>query len=187
MFKNLCLSDISLLDDFFNNCNVSEDHRDDAWHQIKNYLHTDDSYRAYINIEDDIILSAVFMRDLIEQKCRILDFISTRKGISIYINKVGELVDYAISDGENRGFYRFYTVLTEEMLETVDVLKKKNLIFTWRNRYDTYVDESINPKYLSQFYIHWTYIMNSTLREQRKIIRHHHLKPDHYFCTEQIS
>jgi hypothetical protein len=119
------------------------------------------------------------MRELIEQKVQVLDFIVSRKGVSIFKNRVGEVVDYAIRFGEQKGIYRFYTFLTDDMLHTVDVLKKKNSIFTWRERYDTYVDEIIEPQHFSSCYLHWVYLMNTTVRTHRKIVRHHHLKPSY--------
>ena len=178
-FEKLKKSDVDLLLEFFSHCNTSDDHRPDSFEKIIYYLQTVDSYNAYVNIENGKILSAAFMRDLIEQKSRVLDLILTRKDISIYRNKVGKLVDYAVAEGEQRGYFRFYTVLTEGMKDTVDALMKKDLVFPWRKRYDTYVDEIIEPFNLSTYYLHWTYIMNSTLRNHRKVIRHHHLKPEY--------
>jgi hypothetical protein len=182
-FKRLEKSEIELLTEFFSCCNTSEDHRYDSFEKIIYYLQTDDFYNAYINIEDDVILSVVFMRDLTEQKSRVLDLILTRKNVSIYQNKVGKLVDYAVKEGEQRGYFRFYTVLTEDMKDTVDELMKKDLVFPWRKRYDTYVDEIIEPYHMSLNYLHWGYLMNTTLRAQRKLIRHHHLKPEYYSTT----
>jgi hypothetical protein len=120
------------------------------------------------------------MRELVEQKAQVLDFIVSRNGVSIFKNRVGEVVDHAIRFGEQKGIYRFYTFLTDDMLNTVDVLKKKNSIFTWRERYDTYVDEVIEPECFSQYYLHWVYLMNTTIRKHRKIVRHHHLKSEYY-------
>lgn len=178
-FKKLESSEINLLPEFFSQSNTSNDHRSDSFEKIIYYLRTIDSYTAYVNIEDGQILSAAFMRDLVEQKVRSLDLILTRKHVSIYRNKVGELVDYAIIDGENRGYYRFYTVLTEDMKDTVDTLMKKDLVFPWRKRYDTYIDEIVEPKNLSLNYLHWTYLLNTTIRNQRKLIRQHHLKSEY--------
>lgn len=179
-FEKLEKSDVGSLKEFFSHCNTSDDHRSDSFEKIVYYLQTVDSYNAYVNIENGKILSAAFMRDLNEQKSRVLDLILTRKDISIYRNKVGKLVDYAVAEGERRGYFRFYTVLTEDMKDTVDALMEKDLVFPWRKRYDTYVDEIIEPLHLSVFYLHWNYLMNSTLRFHRKIVRHHHLKPDYY-------
>jgi hypothetical protein len=178
MFKKFESRETDLLKDFFDNSNVSEKHRIDSFDKILEYLETDEDYICYINLDNGMILSSVFMRDLREQKCRVLDFISSRKNISVYRNKVGELVDYGIKEGEERGFYRFYTVLTEEMKETVDVLMKKNLVFPWRKRYDTYVDEIIDPNNFTNYSLHWIYLLNTTVRDHRKVIRHHHLKEE---------
>lgn len=178
-FKKLEKSDLNLLIDFFPHCNTSNDHRSDSFEKIIYYLRTVDSYNAYVNIENGIVLSGAFMRDLIEQKSRVLDLILTRKDVSIYQNKVGKLVDYAVAEGEQRGYFRFYTVLTEDMKDTVDTLMKKDLVFPWRRRYDTYIDEIIEPKHMSLNHLHWIYLMNTTLRSQKKLIRHHHLKPEY--------
>jgi hypothetical protein len=144
------------------------------------FLKTDDNYRAFANFIEESIVGICFMRELYNEKAQVLDFIVTRKNIPIRQNRIGEVVDYAIKFGETKGIYRFYTFLTAEMLDTVDVLMKKNLVFTWRERYDTYIDEIIEPRHMSNYRIHWTYIMNSTLREHKKIVRHHHLKPEFY-------
>ena len=180
MIRQITVQDIDQLQTFFRVSNFSEDHRIDTNQMVLFYLKTDSYYRGFANFEDDEIVSVCFMRELVLQKSQVLDFIATKKDISIRKNKVGGVVDYAIKFGEYKGIYRFYTFLTEEMLDTVDVLKKKNLVFTWRERYDTYVDEIVELRHLSIYYLHWTYIMNSTLRNHRKIIRHHHLKSDYY-------
>lgn len=180
MIRQIAQSDFEKLENFFKESNFSDDHRFDTSRMVLLYLKTDPYYRGFANFIDNEIVGVCFMRELTIQKAQVLDFIATRKGISIRKNQIGEVVDYAIKFGEFKGIYRFYTFLTEEMLDTVDVLKKKNLIFTWRERYDTYIDEIVEPQHLSTFYLHWTYIMNSTLRKHRKIIRHHHLKPCYY-------
>lgn len=179
MITQLDNNNLHLLEDFFLNASNSEDHRTDSFDQIFYYLKTDEYYRAFVNLDDGKILSVCFMRELIEQKVQILDLIVARKNTTIFKNKVGEVVDYAIRFGEEKGIFRFYTFLTSDMLNTVDVLKKKNLIFTWRERYDTYVDEIVEPQCFSQYYLHWIYLMNSTIREHKKIVRHHHLKPEY--------
>lgn len=178
--KQITSDDLEMLDDFFLDAVTSEDHRSDSSANIKFLLESDQYYRGFANIENGRILSVCFMRELIEQKAQILDIIIARKNVSILKNKVGEVVDYAIRFGESKGIFRFYTCLTDDMLNTVDVLKKKNLVFTWRERYDTYADERIEPMCFTKYYLHWLYIMNSTLRTQRKIIRHHHLKQEYY-------
>ena len=181
MIKNIEKKNIDDLKNFFENAVTSDDHRHDSFSQIVNNLIIDEYYRGFAKFDNDgKILSACFMRELVEQKAQILDRIVSRKSISIYKNCVGEVVDHAIRFGEQKGIHRFYTFLTDDMLNTVDVLKKKNLVFTWRERYDTYVDEIIESKYFSTYYLHWLYIMNSTVRDHRKIIRHHHLKPEYY-------
>lgn len=180
MIRQIEKKDFELLDDFFENAVVSDDHRFDSFKMVKYYLETDEYYRGFAKFEEDKILSVCFIRELIEQKCQVLDFIVSRKTVSIFQNKVGEVVDFAIAFGEKKRIYRFYTCLTEDMLDTVDVLKRKNLIFTWRNRYDTYVDEIVEPRFFSTFYLHWNYLMNTTVRNHRKIIRHHYLKPEYY-------
>lgn len=180
MIRQIENNDLDLLDDFFKNAVVSDDHRPDTFSMVPYYLKTDEYYRGFAKFEEDKILSVCFMREIIEQKCQVLDFIVSRKSVPIYRNKVGEVVDYAIRFGERKGIYRFYTCLTDDMLNTVDVLKKKNLVFTWRERYDTYVDEGIDPKTFTYYYLHWNYMMNSTIRNHRKIVRHHHLKPEYY-------
>lgn len=180
MIKQLEKNNFHLLEDFFAHATVSEDHRKDSFVRIMDNLQTDEYYRAFVKIDGEKILSVCFMRELVEQKVQVLDLIISRKETSILKNRVGEVVDYAIKFGERKGIYRFYTFLTDDMLNTVDVLKKKNLIFTWRERYDTYVDEIIESQNFSKFYLHWLYIMNSTVRDHRKIIRHHHLKPEYY-------
>lgn len=187
MIKQLNKDDLDDLKLFFENANTSNDHRSDTFTMALNYLQADEYYRGFANFLNGEIVSVCFMRELTLQKAQILDFIATKKQISIRSNKVGEVVDYAIRFGENKGIYRFYTCLTEEMLDTVDVLKKKNLVFTWRERYDTYIDEIIEPRHLSTYYLHWTFIMNSTLREHRKIVRHHHLKPEYYSTTNVLE
>lgn len=187
MIRQITDKDYSLLETFFVNSNFSDDHRSDTSEMVLKYLKTNVYYRGFANFVDNEIVSVCFMRELTLQKTQILDFIATKKGVSIRKNQVGEVVDYAIRFGEDKGIFRFYTFLTEEMLDTVDVLKKKNLVFTWRERYDTYVDEVLEPQHLSTFYLHWTYIMNSTLRHQRKIIRHHHLKPEYYSKINESS
>jgi len=178
--RQINITDLEMLKEFFENAVTSDDHRSDSFDYIQNYLKTDEYYRGFANIEANKILSVCFMREIIEQKVQILDIIISRKNVSIFKNKVGEVVDYAIRFGEKKGIYRFYTCLTDDMLNTVDVLKKKNLIFTWRERYDTYIDEKIEAKCFTKYYLHWIYSMNSTIRKQRKIIRHHHLKPEYY-------
>ena len=180
MIRLITTADFRDLKLFFKESNFSDDHRLDTDQMVINYLETDCYYRGFANLVNDEIVSVCFMRELTLQKAQVLDFIATKKGISIRVNRVGEVVDHAIKFGELKGIYRFYTFLTEEMLDTVDVLKKKNLVFTWRERYDTYIDEIVEPLNLSTYYLHWTYIMNSTLRNHRKIIRHHHLKSDYY-------
>ena len=179
MFKLLNYTEKNLLKDFFIDANISENHRKDSFEKILEYLEHDRNYICYINIENEIVLSAVFMRDIKELKCRVLDFISSKKNVTIYKHKVGHLVDYAVKEGENRGFYRFYTLLTEEMKDTVDILKQKDMVFPWRKRYDTYVDEIIDPCCFSNYSLHWVYLMNTTLRDHKKLVRHHHLKPEY--------
>ena len=181
MIRQITALDLNQLETFFKESNFSDDHRFDTSRMVLLYLKTDSYYRGFANFVNDEIVSVCFMRESTLQKAQVLDFIATKKGISIRVNSVGEVVDHAIKFGEAKGIYRFYTFLTEDMLDTVDVLKKKNLVFTWRERYDTYVDEIIEPRHLSTYYFHWTYIMNSTLRNHRKIIRHHHLKPGYYY------
>lgn len=181
MIRQLTKDDIPALVEFFADAITSEDHRADTFDMVPYYLTTDEYYRGFAKFIDDQIVSVCFMRELIEQKVQILDFIVSRKNVSIFKNKVGEVVDYAIRFGENKGIYRFYTFLTDDMLNTVDVLKKKNLVFTWRERYDTYVDEVVEPGCFSGYYLHWNYLMNSTVRSHRKIVRHHHLKPNYTF------
>lgn len=180
MIRQLLAQDLNSLDNFFENAMISEDHRSDSFSKIIYYLKTDEYYRAFANFENDKILSVCFMREIIEQKCQVLDLIVSRKLTSIYKNKVGNVVDYAIRYGEHKGIYRFYTCLTDNMLDTVDVLKKKNLVFTWRERYDTYVDEIIEPQCFTSYYMHWNYLMNTTVRNHKKIVRHHHLKSEYY-------
>jgi hypothetical protein len=180
MIRQIITSDLDNLKIFFKESNFSQDHRLDTSEMVLRYLKTDCYYRGFVNFLDGEIVSVCFMRELTLQKAQVLDFIATKKGTTIRKNRVGEVVDYAIKFGEAKGIYRFYTFLTEEMLDTVDVLKKKNLVFTWRERYDTYIDEVIEPLNLSTYYLHWIYIMNSTLRNHRKVIRHHHLKPEYY-------
>jgi hypothetical protein len=180
MIRLITTADFRDLKLFFKESNFSDDHRLDTSQMVINYLETDCYYKGFANFLDNEIVSVCFMRELTLQKAQVLDFIATKKRIPIRVNRVGEVVDHAIKFGESKGIYRFYTFLTEEMLDTVDVLKKKNLVFTWRERYDTYVDEIVEPRHLSIYYLHWTYIMNSTLRNHRKIIRHHHLKSDYY-------
>jgi hypothetical protein len=184
MIRQIFSDDHIELKKFFSLANFSNDHRSDTFDMALHYLITDEYYRGFANFINDEIVSVCFMRELTMQKAQVLDFIATKKGVSIRTNRVGEVVDYAIKFGEAKGIYRFYTFLTEEMLDTVDVLKKKNLVFTWRERYDTYIDEVIESRHLSIYYIHWTYIMNSTLRSHRKIVRHHHLKPEYYSITK---
>lgn len=186
MIRQLLVSDLELLEEFFQVATTSEDHRPDTFSMVPYYLSTDEYYRGFAKFDDTgKILSACFMRELVEQKVQVLDFIVARKDVSIFKNRVGEVVDYAICFGEKKGIYRFYTFLTDDMLNTVDVLKKKNLVFTWRERYDTYVDEIIEPQCFSRYYLHWVYLMNTTVRNHRKIVRHHHLKPDHYDRTTE--
>jgi len=181
VIRQILLSDLRSLEEFFQSAMTSEDHRADTFSVVPYYIATDDYYRGFAKFDDSgRILSACFIRELVEQKTQVLDFIVSRTGISIFKNRVGEVVDYAIRFGEQKGIYRFYTFLTDDMLNTVDVLKKKNSIFTWRERYDTYVDEVIEPECFSQYYLHWVYLMNTTIRKQRKIVRHHHLKPKYY-------
>ena len=181
MIRQIVLSDLRSLEEFFQSAMTSEDHRADTFSVVPYYLATDDYYRGFAKFDDSgKILSACFMRELVEQKVQVLDFIVSRTGVSIFKNRVGEVVDHAIRFGEQKGIYRFYTFLTDDMLNTVDVLKKKNSIFTWRERYDTYVDEVIEPESFSQYYLHWVYLMNTTVRKHRKIVRHHHLKPEYY-------
>jgi len=177
--RQITLDDIDLLLEFFENSNTSDDHRPDTFNIVPYLLRTDENYRGFANFIEGRIVSVCFMKELTEQKAQVLDFISTRTGTSIFKNRVGEVVDYAIRFGENKGIYRFYTFLTEEMLGTVDVLKKKNLVFTWRERYDTYLDETIEKDCFSKYYLHWVHIMNSTVRQHKKNVRHHHLKPEY--------
>jgi len=181
MIRQILLSDLQSLEEFFQSAMTSDDHRSDTFSMIPYYLTIDEYYRGFAKFDDDgKILSACFMRELVEQKVQILDFIVSRKNVSIFKNRVGEVVDHAIRFGERLGIYRFYTFLTDDMLNTVDTLKKKNLVFTWRERYDTYVDEIIEPQCFSRYYLHWVYLMNTTVRNHRKIVRHHHLKLEYY-------
>ena len=187
MIKQIGSADLKILEEFFQNALTSEDHRPDTFAMIPYYLSTDEYYRGFANFDEHgKILSVCFMRELIEQKVQVLDFIVSRKGVSIFKNRVGEVVDYAIRFGEQKGIYRFYTFLTDDMLNTVDVLKKKYSIFTWRERYDTYIDEIIEPQHFSSCYLHWVYLMNTTVRTHRKIVRHHHLKPEYYDKTIEL-
>lgn len=174
--KQLLPEEYYLLDEFFDNCVVSDDHRTDSFEKIKQRLRSDCYYRCFVNIEEDIIVSVCFMKELLEQKAQVLDLILARKGVSIFKNRVGDVVDYALVFGENKGIYRFYTCLSEDMLDTVDQLKKKNLIFKWRERYDTYLDEIIPLEHFTSYHLHWNHLMNSTVRKKDKFIRHHHLK-----------
>lgn len=180
MIKQIEKKDLVILNDFFENAVVSDDHRSDSFSMILYLLETDEFYRGFAKFEENKILSACFMREIVEQKCQVLDLIVSRKTVPIYKNKIGEVVDYAIKFGEKKGIYRFYTCLTDNMLDTVDALKKKNLIFTWRDRYDTYIDEVVEPKSFTSYYLHWNYLLNMTVRNHRKIIRHHHLKSEYY-------
>jgi hypothetical protein len=181
MIKQIGSADLKILEEFFQNAMTSEDHRPDTFAMIPYYLSTDEYYRGFAKVDNDgKILSICFMRELVEQKAQVLDFIVSRKGVSIFKNQVGAVVDHAIRFGEQKGIYRFYTFLTDDMLNTVDVLKKKNSIFTWRERYDTYVDQVIESECFTKYYLHWVYLMNTTIRTHRKIVRHHHLKPEYY-------
>jgi hypothetical protein len=177
--KQLIPEDFSKLEDFFANATTSDDHRSDSFTRIKYALQNDCYYRCFVNEIDGEIVSACFMKELLEQKTQVLDLILARKGVSIFKNRVGDVVDYAIRFGEERGIYRFYTCLSEDMLDTVDNLKTKNLVFKWRERYDTYLDEVIPSDHFSTYYIHWYHIMNNTVRKKSKFIRHHHLKSEY--------
>lgn len=174
--KQLTTEEYWLLDEFFDHAVVSDDHRSDSFRQIKQRLHTDCYYRCFVNFYEGSIVSVCFMKELLEQKVQVLDLILARKGVSIFKNRVGDVVDYAIQFGEERGIYRFYTCLSEDMLDTVDQLKTKNLVFKWRERYDTYLDEIIPADHFSTYHIHWNHLMNSTVRKKSKFIRHHYLK-----------
>lgn len=187
MIRQISFNDYDTLVDFFDQANISNDHRIDTFDIALQFLKTDEYYRGFANFLDGKIVSACFMRELTIQKAQVLDFIVTRRECSIRKNLIGEVVDCAIRFGERKGIHRFYTFLTEEMLDTVDSLKKKNLIFKWRERYDTYIDEIVEPRHLSKYYLHWTYIMNSTLRSHRKIIRHHHLKSEYYYNSNSYQ
>jgi hypothetical protein len=177
--RKITIEDIDPLERFFQLANTSDDHRPDTFSMVSHFIETDDYYLGYANFVDDEILSACFIRELIEQKVRVLDFIVTKKNTSIRNNLVNQVLDHALIEGERRGFFRFYTCITEDMLETVDYLKKKNAVFSWRSRYDTYLDEVIPSQCFSTYYIHWNYIMNNTLRHQSKCIRHHLLKSEY--------
>lgn len=180
MIRQITTTDVPLLVEFFADALTSEDHRSDTFNMVLYYLSTDEYYRGFAKFIDDQIVSVCFIRELIEQKVQVLDFLVSRKNVSIFKNKVGEVVDYGIQFGERRGIYRFYTFLTGDMANTLDVLQKKNLIFTLRTRYDNYVDEIIKPQCFSKYYLHWIYLMNTTIRHHKKIVRHNHLKPEYY-------
>lgn len=177
--KQLISEDFFQLEDFFTNATTSDDHRLDSFTRIKYALLNDCYYRCFVNEIDGNIVSACFMKELVEQKAQVLDLILARKGVSIFKNRVGDVVDYAIRFGEEKGIYRFYTCLSEDMLDTVDQLKTKNLVFKWRERYDTYLDEIIHPEHFSSYYIHWYHVMNNTIRKKAKFVRHHHLRSEY--------
>jgi hypothetical protein len=168
------------LEEFFLNCNTSDDYRgNNSYDDIFFLLEKEPNYRAfgYFN-EHDEILSIACVRELEVQKLQLLDIIFSKKGIPINLNGVGKATDAAVEFGERKGIFRFYTFLTDSMLSTVDVLKKENKIFTWRQRYDTVVDEIIDVENFSNYGIHWNFIMNGYLRKQKRNVRHHHLKPE---------
>lgn len=189
MIRQITKSDFKSLEVFFSNAVTSDDHRPDTFSKVPYFIETDELYRGFAKFNSNgEIISACFMRELIEQKSQVLDFIVSHKNVSIREHKVGEVVDAAIRFGEQKDIFRFYTFLTDDMLNTVDNLKKKNLIFTWRERYDTYIDEVIEPLHFTKYYLHWNYLMNTTVRKHRKIVRHHHLKPEYYDkITESLS
>jgi len=176
--RQITEDDFNALDNFFKQANVSNDHRIDTFPMAKHYLLSDTYYRGFAYFKDDEILSCCFMRELTEQKAQVLDFIVSKTGTNIFRNKVDKVVDYAIEFGEKKGIYRFYTFLTDNMLDTVDYIKKKSSMFSWRQRYDTYVDEEVHANSFSKYRIHWTYLMNSTIRSEKRNVRHHHLKPE---------
>jgi hypothetical protein len=182
--KQITIDDLSQLEQFFVDANTSDTHRTDTFKMIKHYLSTDCYYRGFAYFRNDQILSCCFMRELTEQKAQILDFIVTKKDTNIFKNKVDKVVDCAIEFGERKGIYRFYTFLTDDMLDTVDHIKKKSSLFSWRQRYDTYIDEVIEPNTFSIHRIHWVYLMNSTVRSQKRNVRHHHLKQSYLASLE---
>jgi hypothetical protein len=173
------IEDHSKLAQFFKNANTSDDHRNDSFDMILSILKIDEYYRAYANFQDNEIVSACFMRELTDQKAQVMDLLVSRKRVPINKNKAGDVMDYAVIQGEQRGIYRFYTCITEDMLDTVDTLKKNNSVFKWRERYNTYVDEIIDRQCFSRYHTHWHHIMNDTLRLQKKFVRHHILKPEY--------
>lgn len=177
MIKQIDISkDYCRLTEFFENANTSDNHRSDSFDAILSILKADEYYRAYANFHDDKIVSACFMRQLHDQKAQVMDLLVSRRNISLSKNKAGDVMDFAIIEGEKRDIFRFYTCITENMLDTVDTLKKTNTIFKWRERYNTYIDEVIDSQCFSRYHTHWHYIMNDTLRTQKKYVRHHILK-----------
>lgn len=179
MIRLITPQDNDSLEEFFLNAKTSEDHREDIFDNIKILSRTNPYYRGFAYFFDNKIQSVCYMREVIEQKIQILDFMSTRKNTNIYFNKLGDVLDHAITYGEQKGIFRFYTFLTDDKIETLDEIKKKDLVFKFRQRYDTYYEEIIPPNCFSKYSVHWNYLMNSTLRSQKKNIRQHQLKNDY--------
>lgn len=173
-------TDRILLEKFFLVCNNSDEHTkftpiDSIFFRLEN----ESTFRAFANFSENEILSLCLIKEIEIQKSQFLEMIFTKKGISLQESKIAEVTDFAVQFGEDRGIFRFYTIVTDKKLLTFDLLHSKNKVFYWRSRYDTYIDEIVDVKNFSNYEIHWNIIMKGDLKPQKKNIRHHILKPNY--------
>ena len=67
MIRQILLSDLESLQEFFESATTSMDHRPDTFSMVPYYLSTDEYYRGFAKFDDTgKILSACFMRELVE-------------------------------------------------------------------------------------------------------------------------